>query len=60
MEAAAVSARLEQQSRLAVLDPARRLDTKADLSPAAVTRRLRLQAALRQACLAWGRARKLS
>jgi hypothetical protein len=39
------------------LAAARRLATKVDMSPAAVTRRLRVQAALRAACLAWGRAR---
>lgn len=57
MEAAAVTARLQKQSRLAVLDPARRLQTKADFSPAAITRRLRLQSALRDACLRLGQAR---
>jgi hypothetical protein len=55
MEAAAVSARLQQQSRLVVLDPARRLQVKADFSPGAITRRLKLQSALRDACLQLGR-----
>ncbi len=56
MDSAAVTARLERLSRLVVLDPARRLSTKVDFSPAAVTRRLRLQSALGDACRAWGRA----
>jgi hypothetical protein len=55
MEAGAVSARLQQQSRLVVLDPALRLQTKADFSPAAITRRLQLQSTLREACLRLGR-----
>ena len=54
LTAAEVTGRLEQLSRLVVLDPARRLHAKIDLSAPAVTRRLRLQSALRQACLKWG------
>lgn len=49
-----VTARLRELSRLADLRADRRLDAKVDLSPAAVTRRLRRQSALRALCLRLG------
>ncbi|HUP21933.1 MAG TPA: hypothetical protein VNB06_03225 [Thermoanaerobaculia bacterium] len=52
--AAEVTARLRELSRLADLRADRRLDAKLDLSPAAVTRRLRRQSALRALCLRLG------
>jgi hypothetical protein len=57
MTPGAVTGRLREMSDRSDLTAARRLATKVDMSPAAVTRRLRVQAALRAACLAWGRAR---
>jgi hypothetical protein len=57
MAPGAVTGRLREMSDRSDLAAARRLATKVDMSPAAVTRRLRVQAALRAACLAWGRAR---
>ena len=57
MSREAVTRRLREMSRRSDLSAARRLATKVDMSPAAVTRRLRVQAALREACLTWGRRR---
>jgi hypothetical protein len=57
MSPGAVTRRLKEMSDGSDLAAARRLATKVDMSPTAVTRRLRVQAALRAACLAWGRAR---
>ena len=55
MSAEAVTQRLREMSRRSDLSASRRLATKVDMSPPAVTRRLRVQAALRGACLTWGR-----
>jgi len=55
MSARAVTARLREASVRADLTASRRLLTRVDMSPDAVTRRLRLQSALRDACLAWAR-----
>jgi hypothetical protein len=52
--AAEVTGRLRELSRLADLRADRRLDAKLDMSPAAVTRRLRRQSALRALCLRLG------
>ena len=57
MSREAVTRRLREMSGRSDLSAARRLATKVDMSPAAVTRRLRVQAALREACLTWGRSR---
>jgi hypothetical protein len=57
MSAEAVTRRLREMRDRSDLSADRRLATKVDMSPAAVTRRLRVQSALRAACLAWGRAR---
>jgi hypothetical protein len=57
MSREAVTRRLREMSRRSDLSASRRLATRVDMSPAAVTRRLRVQAALRDACLAWGRSR---
>jgi hypothetical protein len=54
LDAAVVTARLRELSRLADLRVDRRLDVKVDLSPAAVSRRLRRQSALRALCLRLG------
>ncbi len=51
---AEVSARLVEASRLAVFDPSRRLDVKVDMSPEAISRRLRRVSALRDLCLRLG------
>jgi hypothetical protein len=51
----AVTQRLREASARSDLTASRRLMTKVDMSSVAVTRRLRTQAALRDACLAWGR-----
>ncbi len=51
--AAEVTARLRRLAELSDLTASRRLDAKVDLSPAAVTRRLRTQSRLRDACLRW-------
>jgi hypothetical protein len=56
MSAEAVTRRLREMRDRSDLSADRRLATKVDMSPAAVTRRLRVQSALRAACLAWGRA----
>jgi hypothetical protein len=56
MSSEAVTRRLREMSERSDLTAARRLATKVDMSPAAVTRRLRVQAALRAACLMWGQA----
>jgi len=50
---AEVTARLLRLAAVSDLTAARRLDAKVDLSPAAVTRRLRTQSRLRDACLRW-------
>jgi hypothetical protein len=55
MSPGAVSQRLRESSEQSDLTAASRLATKVDMSAAAVTRRLRAQSALRDACLAWGR-----
>jgi hypothetical protein len=55
MSREAVTQRLREMSRRSDLSASRRLATKVDMSPPAVTRRLRVQAALRAACLTWGR-----
>jgi hypothetical protein len=55
MSPGAVTARLREASERSDLARSRRLATKVDMSPAAVTRRLGTQSALRDACLAWGR-----
>jgi len=57
MSSEAVTRRLHEVGERSDLAAARRLATKVDMSPEAVTRRLRLQASLRDACLAWGRSR---
>ena len=54
MSPRAVLQRLRRLSELSDLSAGRRLATKVDMAPAPVTRRLRIQAALRAACLAWG------
>ncbi len=56
MTRAAVDARLRTMSRLADLDPDRRLDFKIDYSAAAVDARLRMVAMLRAGCLRLGQA----
>jgi hypothetical protein len=56
MSPEAVTGRLREMSERSDLRAAHRLATKVDMSAPAVTRRLRVQAALRDACLAWGRA----
>jgi hypothetical protein len=55
MAAEAITARLAQASALSDLRATRRLDGKVDMSPEAITRRLRVQSQLRGACLAWSR-----
>jgi hypothetical protein len=55
MSPEAVTQRLREASERSDLTAGRRLATKIDMSAEAVTRRLRIQAALRDACLAWGR-----
>jgi hypothetical protein len=57
MSREAVTRRLREMSRRSGLSASRRLAAKVDMSPLAVTRRLRVQAARRDACLAWGRRR---
>jgi hypothetical protein len=57
MSPEAVTRRLREMSARSDLAAARRLATKVDMAAAAVTRRLRIQARLRDACLAWGRSR---
>lgn len=49
---AAVSARLREVARLSDLSPEKRLSYKVDMSPAAISRRLRLVSDLRRDCLA--------
>lgn len=51
---AAVTARLKAMSAAADLRADRRLANKVPMTPEAITRRLRTQSALRDACLAWG------
>lgn len=53
--AEAITARLARASALSDLRAIRRLDCKVDMSPEAITRRLRVQSQLRGACLAWSR-----
>jgi hypothetical protein len=53
--AAAVSERLRALARLSDLRSGRRLATKVDMSPRAVTRRLELMSELRRCCLLWKR-----
>lgn len=55
MSADAVSQRLREACEQSDLIAAHRLWTKVSMAPAAVTRRLRTQSALRDACRAWGR-----
>jgi hypothetical protein len=55
MSPKAIGARLARAAALSDLRASRRFDTKVDMSPEAITRRLRLQSQLRQACLGWGR-----
>ena len=55
MSPRAVGQRLREASEQSDLTATRRLATKVDMSAAAITRRLRTQSALRDACLAWGR-----
>jgi hypothetical protein len=55
MAAEAVTRRLQDMSDRSDLIAGRRLATKVDMSPEAVTRRLHTQAMLREACLAWRR-----
>jgi hypothetical protein len=50
-----VTQRLREASARSDLTASRRLMTKVDMSSVAVTRRLRTQSALRDACLVWGR-----
>ncbi len=57
MGAAGITSRLARVSAASDLRTSRRLDPKVDMSPEAISRRLRLQSQLRAACLAWGRAR---
>jgi len=59
MSRQAVTRRLQEMSARSDLTASRRLATKVNMSPEAVSRRLRTQSALRDACLAWGRARPL-
>jgi hypothetical protein len=55
MSAYDVTSRLRAASARSDLTASRRLLTKVNMSPAAVTMRLRLQSALRDACLVWAR-----
>ena len=55
MGAEAITARLTRAAELSDLRATRRLDTKVDMSPEGITRRLRVQSRLRAACLEWGR-----
>jgi hypothetical protein len=55
MSAGAVTLRLREASARSDLTASRRLAAKVDMSAAGITRRLRTQSALRDACLAWGR-----
>lgn len=55
MSPEAVPRRLREMSERSDLAAARRLATKVDMAATAVTRRLRTQAGLRDACLAWSR-----
>ena len=55
---AGVTRRLRAMSDRTDLTAARRLTGKVDMAPGAVTRRLRTQSMLRDACLAWGRRRR--
>ena len=55
MTASAVSARLRDVGRLSDLRADRRLDTKLDMRPASVSRRLRTVARLTSLCLRLGR-----
>jgi hypothetical protein len=57
MSPEAVTRRLREMSERSDLAAARRLATKVDMTAAAVTRRPRIQARLRDACLAWSRSR---
>jgi hypothetical protein len=59
MSPRAITNRLREASALSDLTASRRLLTKVDMTAAAVTRRLRLQSALRDACLAWARHRPI-
>lgn len=52
----AVHARLEAVARATDLSPEKRLHAKIDYSPEAIGRRLRTVEALREACLALGKA----
>ena len=52
MSAAAITRRLEEVGQLADLDPVRRLESKIDLRPEAITLRLRRVSELRRLCLA--------
>jgi hypothetical protein len=56
----AVTSRLREASARSHLTASRRLLTKVDMSPAAVTMRLRLQSVLRDKCLAWAPAARLA
>jgi hypothetical protein len=57
MAPGAVTRRLRAMSDASDLTAARRLATKVDMSRPAVSRRLRAQSELREACLVWGRGR---
>jgi hypothetical protein len=56
MDPEAIYARLKQVSDLADLRPEHRLDSKLDMSPAGVLRRLRIASELRDLCNALARA----
>jgi hypothetical protein len=60
MSPGAISQRLRESGARSDLTATRRLATKVDMSCAVVTRRLRTQSALRDACLAWARRRSSS
>lgn len=55
MSTTAVSERLKTMSRMSDLRTDNRLDTKVDMSPQGITRRLRLQSRLRRLCLTLGK-----
>jgi hypothetical protein len=60
LEDTAVTERLRRIGRESNLSSSQRLTAKVDLSPAAVTNRLRIQSQLRDACLRWIRIGQLN
>jgi len=57
MHAEAIDARLALASALSDLQTARRLESKVDMSPEGITRRLRTQSLLHEACRKWGQSK---